>query len=145
MPQVVKALTLAQPWAALVTSGAKRVETRSWRTRYRGLLAIHAARGFPVPAQRLCTVPPFSDHLRAAGTWPPEALPRGCVVATCRLAACERITRLTLPPEPERSFGNYADGRWAWLLEDVRPLAGPLPAKGALGLWEWDEGEGPPP
>ena len=43
----MKALTLTQPWASLVAIGAKRIETRSWSTPYRGLLAIHAAKGFP--------------------------------------------------------------------------------------------------
>ena len=33
----MKALCLHQPWAYLVAIGAKRYETRSWKTRYRGL------------------------------------------------------------------------------------------------------------
>lgn len=40
----MNALTLMQPWATLVAIGAKRIETRSWATRYRGPSAIHAAR-----------------------------------------------------------------------------------------------------
>jgi hypothetical protein len=39
----------------------------------------------------------------------------------------------------ERAFGDYAHSRWAWLLADVKPLEKPVPAKGTLGLWEWDE------
>lgn len=41
-PLRLKALTLHQPWASLVACGAKTVETRSWSTKYRGPLAIHA-------------------------------------------------------------------------------------------------------
>lgn len=41
----MKALTLHQPWASLVALGAKMIETRSWSTKYRGPLAIHAGRG----------------------------------------------------------------------------------------------------
>ena len=40
----LRALTLTQPWASLIAAGAKHWETRSWRTRFRGELAIHAAR-----------------------------------------------------------------------------------------------------
>jgi hypothetical protein len=50
----MKGLTLTQPWATLVAIGAKRIETRSWPTRYRGLLAIHAGAGlglWDVPAE----------------------------------------------------------------------------------------------
>ena len=39
----MKCLSLWQPWASLVVIGAKRFETRSWPTNYRGPLLIHAA------------------------------------------------------------------------------------------------------
>ena len=39
----VKAITIWQPWASLVAVGAKTMETRSWPTKYRGPIAIHAA------------------------------------------------------------------------------------------------------
>ncbi|MFO0928182.1 MAG: ASCH domain-containing protein [Gemmataceae bacterium] len=38
------ALSLKQPWAALLVHGLKRVEVRRWDTRFRGRLLIHAAR-----------------------------------------------------------------------------------------------------
>ena len=41
----MKALSVRQPWAWLLTSGAKDVENRTWRPRYRGELLIHAAAG----------------------------------------------------------------------------------------------------
>jgi ASCH domain len=37
------ALTVKQPWAAMIVSGVKPVEYRTWRTGYRGRLYIHAA------------------------------------------------------------------------------------------------------
>jgi hypothetical protein len=40
----VKALTVRQPWASLIACGAKTIETRSWRTSYRGPIAIHAGK-----------------------------------------------------------------------------------------------------
>jgi hypothetical protein len=38
------ALSLKQPWAALVVLGYKTIEVRTWTTSYRGALLIHAAR-----------------------------------------------------------------------------------------------------
>lgn len=32
-------------------------------------------------------------------------------------------------------YGDFTPGRWAWLLANVRPLAEPVPARGAQGLW----------
>ena len=39
----MKALTIWQPWASLIARGVKQYETRSWATKYRGPIAIHAA------------------------------------------------------------------------------------------------------
>ncbi len=39
----MKCLSLAQPFADLVVSGKKRVELRSWNTRFRGEFLVHAA------------------------------------------------------------------------------------------------------
>lgn len=81
-------------------------------------------------------------------------LPFGAIVATCDLVAVKRIDELWPFPtgtayyhngqlwhltDQERAFGNYTPGRYAWLLANVTPLAKPIPAKGAQGLWNWDE------
>jgi activating signal cointegrator 1 len=40
----MKAITILEPWASLIACGAKKIETRSWSTKYRGNIAIHAAK-----------------------------------------------------------------------------------------------------
>lgn len=144
----MKALTLTQPWATLVAIGVKRIETRSWRTPYRGPLAIHAAKGFPKWARETCEESAFAIELG------PAILPVAAIIATCRLVSCLPTRELqtdqliqmdpraacndVLLDERERLFGDYSLGRWAWILADVHALAKPIPAKGALGLWEWE-------
>ncbi len=47
-----------------------------------------------------------------------------------------------LPPfsdSNEFSFGDYAVGRYAWILTDVKALKEPIPCKGALSLWDVPE------
>ena len=39
----MKALSVRQPYAWLIVAGHKPIENRTWRTRYRGPLVIHAA------------------------------------------------------------------------------------------------------
>ena len=137
----MKALTLTQPWATLVAIGAKRIETRSWHTLYRGPLAIHAAKAFPVWAQAMCTHKHFRAALHGAGYTLVASLPRGAAIAIVTLADITPIIfQRDVPPEPEATFGDYTSGRWAWHLTAAQMLAEPVPAKGALGLWEWDEG-----
>ena len=38
-----KGLSIIQPWAAAIAFAGKDIENRSWRTHYRGPLAIHAS------------------------------------------------------------------------------------------------------
>lgn len=40
----MKAITVQEPWATLLAIGEKRFETRSWKTNYRGRIAIHASK-----------------------------------------------------------------------------------------------------
>lgn len=44
MNRLVRALSLRQPWAALVVHGVKTVEIRRWATPHRGVVLIHASR-----------------------------------------------------------------------------------------------------
>jgi hypothetical protein len=144
----MKTLTVRQPHATLIAAGFKGNETRSWGTNYRGPLAIHAARRFPARARDLLWEEPFVSALHDAGvpyfgllyaTIPHfEILPLGRVICTVTLVDCYRITAENIPPEPERSFGDYTPGRWAWVLGDVQVLPQPWPVvRGRLGLWEW--------
>jgi hypothetical protein len=133
---VDRALTLRQPWASLVGIGWKLYETRSWRTAYRGWLAIHAANGFPKECRALCYRQPFALALANAGFHNPDGLPRGQVIAVVKLTDCIS-TDTWQPPKGsnERDFGDYSPDRWAWKLENVQRIATPFAAKGALGIW----------
>ncbi len=157
----MKALMICQPYATLIALDAKRIETRPWRTSYRGPLAIHAAAGLgPIGGKRglqaLCETEPFNHALCDVGSngmidwWGkniPDVLPRGAIVAVCSLIACKPTGDANLHggwaigldewvlTDQERAFGDYSPGRWAWLLADVRALETPIPCRGALGLW----------
>lgn len=154
----MRCLTLTQPWASLVAIGAKRIETRSWKTDYRGTLAIHAAQGLgPVGGMsgliHQYSFSPFWDVLLPNGHTP-DKMPRGAIIAVCRLVGCpptptthpkietgwtdEETGEQWMLTDQERAFGDYTPGRYAWLLANIMPLAEPIPCKGALSLWEPD-------
>ncbi len=138
----MRTLTLTQPWASLVAFDAKRVETRSWRTNYRGPIAIHAAKGFPNDAVDLCMRQPFNRCLQESRIHRFRDLPLGAIVAIAKLSDVWRVERqgdagrwgLSVQ---EQAFGDYGPGRYAWFLRDIELLPVPIAAKGALGLWEW--------
>lgn len=128
----MRVLTLTQPWATLVAIGAKRVETRSWRTGYRGYLAINAASGFPRAARERCDVEPFASALGRRA----KELPLGRIICVARLQdVVTTRSALGWVGDDERAFGDYGEGRYAWVLSPMPyPIREPVPWRGALGL-----------
>lgn len=108
------ALTIHQPYADQIVTGRKRYETRSWTTKYRGLIVIHAAKR---PAR--------------------PGLPTRAIVAIARLVDVSPTDELTIS-STERAAGDFGPGRYAWRLVDVRPLSTPIPYRGKQGLWRVD-------
>jgi activating signal cointegrator 1 len=133
----MKALSMTQPWASLVAFGEKTIETRSWSTDYRGRIAIHAAKEYPESARKLAFDQPFKDLLAAIEELTGEPLPTGAILATVELCACVPADLIHRLPDEERLLGDYSAGRFAWLLREVERFEKPIPASGALGLWEW--------
>lgn len=137
----MKALTLTQPWASLMSFGDKTIETRSWRTDYRGPVAIHAAKTIPAWARDWANgSPAVRTMLNRRGVYQLSELPAGAVIATAVLTGCVSTDRLVRePPGKDRILGDYSPGRFAWYFTDVVRLPEPIPARGALQFWEWDE------
>jgi hypothetical protein len=133
----VRCLTVRQPWATFLATGVKRFETRSWSTRYRGPLAIHASSKFGQEERSACSDPLAASALRRCGyTDPLVELPRGVILAIGVLSSVSRTEELRGSIDVEESaFGCYLDNRFAWELRQVVLLAKPVVARGRLGLW----------
>lgn len=132
----MKAISLTQPWATLIAIGAKRIETRSWNTAYRGRLAIHASKNFPRKCEMLTFEFPFKQVLRDAGISAAMTLPTSAIVAVVNLVSTVRFDDSENWPEPERSFGDFAAGRYGFVLADIIKLPDPIACRGALGIWD---------
>ena len=132
----MKTISLWQPWATLVAIGAKRYETRSWATKYRGLLAIHAAKKMEIVQKEFCLQEPFFSALQEAG-YTVGKLPLGGIVAVVKLVEIVRVEAVVRSlSKSELAFGNYAAGRYAWKLEMVKCLEKPIPMNGAQSLFD---------
>lgn len=152
----MKVITLQDPWASLVRLNEKHIETRSWKTNYRGPLLIHASKKSNAKNLNLVWEEPFysalkPQHILVQGKLAIQYY-SGCIIAKCNLVDCLEIKIsgdraaflgnnriiITAVEVPELCFGDYTPGRFAWILEDIEPLEKPIPAKGQLGLWEFD-------
>ncbi len=129
----MKAITISQPYASLIASGAKWVENRIWETSYRGPIAIHAGQGRQYLGK--C-------ELKAGG------YPTGKVIAIANLVACVSIAMIMEEADdanPERPFGlpwtwqeiarhSHCSGPWCWILANVRAIE-PIDVRGAQRIW----------
>ena len=137
----MKALSILHPYAALIAAGIQTIETRSWYTPYRGPLAIHASKRFSRDDYDYSAFY-FGDVLIGAGYRGYEDFAKGAVIAVAELVDCRSTNdfewRMSLP-DSERRYGDYGRDRFGWVLSDVRRLPDPIPAKGSLGLWDFEE------
>ncbi len=133
----MRALTLTQPWASLIIWGEKFFETRSWPTKYRGPIAIHAAKGFPYRVKQLArSLEPFRSILAKHGITDPDQLPTGAILGVTSIASCDRTEAIREKLSPlEIQFGDYSDGRYAFCTGTVRKCHTPVPCPGALAIW----------
>lgn len=133
---MAKAITLLQPWGSLIVMGAKLIETRSWSTKYRGELLIHVSKKFHFSDLELCHYKPFSEFIPDK-----TKLPTGAIIGKVTLVDIESTNDplfLASVTKQERAFGNYNPDRFGWILKDPVMFAKPIPASGALSLWDFD-------
>ncbi|MOA01821.1 ASCH domain protein [compost metagenome] len=140
----MRTITILQPWASLIALGEKQFETRSWPTKYRGPVAIHAGKRLD---RQACLERSINDALVRNGITEWGEIPLGAVVAIAELKNCLKsidtwtdgyiLENLTSVYAPEHEFGDFTPGRFAWEMTDVKRLAEPIPAKGQQGLWNW--------
>ena len=126
----MKVLTIKQPWATLIMQGDKQFEFRSWQTKYRGELLIHAGKGID------------EEAVKRLANYLPQELPQGKILGKVTLVDCIKIT----PEFKEELLKENSDiysksslqENYVWQLEDVHDFNKPIEAKGHLSLWEYD-------
>lgn len=138
----MKALTICQPYADLIASGEKWIENRTWPTKHRGLLCIHAGK-----SNRYLN----KDELQYHQT--------GCIVAVAVVTRCVDVAALKADRESisAKDSSNlasydisefstaeinrilrhkYCEGPYGFILDKVVKLPVAVTANGKQGLWE---------
>lgn len=132
----MKVLSLTEPFATLIMNGSKRVETRSWKTNYRGELYIHAS-------MTKISKDDLNDK-ELMSLVDVNKLNYGYIVCKCKLVDCICMTDEYVKDMKDNNYteyvcGDYEGGRYAWILEDVEVLDERIAVKGHLGIWNYNE------
>ncbi len=125
----LKAITVHQPWASYIESGAKRYETRSWRTGYRGLIAIHAGKTWNSNYDE------FNKGIqRMFPSRTYQTLKFEQLIALCELKSCVPTESLNIQKKSFEAYtGDFSAGRYAWELDLLMPIS--FDVKGKQGIW----------
>lgn len=116
------ALSIRQPWAWLIAQGIKDVENRTWVTKYRGPLLIHASLKYDSDAAA------FASEITDVPIPDKNHLVFGAVIGVCDLWEATREEAPNCSPW-------YVGPAGLWL-KDARPLERPFYCRGRLSIFE---------
>jgi len=118
----MKALSIRQPWAWLLTSEQKTIETRTWLLNYKGPIAIHAPKQFASNAIHLPV------QLLKGQQWQR----RGGIVGMCIVKDCRRFHE----GDEQQALVPFESGLFSILIEKPITLPILVPCQGQLGLFD---------
>jgi ASC-1-like (ASCH) protein len=119
----MKALSLKQPYAELVVSGEKKIELRTWNTKFRGEFLVHASKQVDKTAMKM-----FGFN----------SLPSGCIVGKAVLTDVKHYSSDEEHiADKNKHLASSIWGEYGFVLEKAKRLVKPIPCKGALNFWEY--------
>ena len=137
----IKAISVWQPWASLIASGAKRYETRSWETSYRGSLLICSS----LSRKGLDSLKEIRSEAKKFAL--PDPIPEVFFYPLGTAVCVADLTFIYLTAAlnqylcaAERILGDFSPGRYAWKLDNVQAIE-PFPVKGKQGLFDVEVAE----
>ncbi|MBR3132933.1 MAG: ASCH domain-containing protein [Clostridia bacterium] len=126
----MKVLTIKQPWASLIMQGDKRFEFRSWQTKYRGELLIHAGKGID------------KEAMKRLAKYVKGDMPSGKILCKVKLVDCIKMSPEFKEMLLKENSDIYTDSsfkeNYGWQVTDVEVFDKPIEAKGKLSLWDFD-------
>lgn len=121
----MKAISVQQPWAWMMTNGPKDVENRTWHTDYRGPILIHASKKFD--REGYLWILQNADKLFKPGFKFPGQSGYQCggIVGKAELKKTVRAL----------SYSPWMFGPWGFVMDNRSPVDF-YPCKGQLGIYE---------
>ncbi len=127
----MKVITIKQPWATLIAEGYKEYEFRTWRTKYRGEILIHAGKGIDKKALEKF------KHLKLEYT-------SGCIIAKATITDCvcvDDVFKDKMLKKDKLVYNNLTrkidKPLYGFKLENVEKIE-PIKVNGKLSLWDYN-------
>lgn len=132
----MKVISIKEPWATLIKDRKKYIETRSWKTNYRGPIYIHASK-----AKITKEISSNKELMNLVGD---SKLNYGYIICQCELIDCVPMTQNFINNLKDKNYqeyveGIYKEGRYAWILDNIKVLDTPIKVSGQLGIWNYED------
>ncbi len=122
------ALSVKQPWAFLIAHGLKPIENRTWSTRFRGRIYVHASQWADLEGSATA----YRNLVRHVGIeeadrlWrQPERSWYGCIVGEVDIVDCV-----------ETSSSHWFVGPYGFILANPDPYVKPIRYRGRPGFFK---------
>lgn len=127
----MKVITIKQPFASLIAQGIKEYEFRTWKTKYRGEILIHAGKSIDKKAMEK-----FKCYNLDC--------PTGCIIAKATITDCitvdsefKKILKEKNPFVFSNAIKNKDKKEYGFKLENIKKIK-KIEINGQLGLWNYD-------
>lgn len=125
----MKVLSVKQPWASLLVNGYKEFEFRSWKTKFRGKVLIHASKSVDTRVM---------DRFKTLDL----DYPTGAIIGVVEVVDCVEVDKdfedkLILENELVYGASRGRDG-YAFQIANPKKFDEVIKAKGSLGFWNYD-------
>ena len=127
----MKVITIKQPFATLIAEGLKEYEFRTWKTKYRGEILIHAGKGIDKKAMERY------KHLNLE-------YPTGCIIAKAIITDCIKIDDVARKMLDQKNSFVYSSiikhtewNGYGFKLENIKKID-PIYINGKLSLWDYN-------
>lgn len=135
----MKTITIKQPWASLICSGIKDIENRTWPTKFRGRVLVHAASKSWLWHKVLQYLSPALKEFAIKNKWTRtwlENLQTGAIIGSVEIVDCF-INHPSIWAEKTDGYDLDSPIIHNWVLANPIMFPEPIPAKGKLSFWEY--------
>lgn len=124
----MKVITIRQPWANLVALSLKTIETRNWKTKYRGPIAIHAGKTVDNMAV---------EYIEKYHNFAAQVVPVGAIIAVSFIVDIieYKSQKQWLNDDNLHLCGFLRSTKYGLIFGETR-IVDPIPCHGMPGLFE---------
>lgn len=140
----MKAISIKQPWASLIVKGIKDIENRTWATKYRGRVLIHAsAKAFKYTSALDFFGAERHKAIKDKTLYVPK-LEVSAIIGSVEIVACVINCPSIWADKTNGVLGGNmffmkydTDPIYNWVLANPIEFPEPIQAKGKLNFWDY--------